>query len=239
MYRKINFKIWRVVLCIIIFGSYLATLNASAATRFTTTYDTWTDNFDSVSLNSRWSWIREDPTHWNLTSNPGYLRIITQQGGLIDIGGTAKNILLTAAPIGRYQITTRVTITPTENFQGAAIFVYQDDDNYLTIARRYGNENKVSLRKEVNGVQTTLEVLEAATTLYLRIDRNGDTYTGTYSTDGIVWINIGGFDLTFNSPKVGIGSQGGTSLIEIPSDFDFFQLVDYTNHLFLPLTSKK
>lgn len=37
------------------------------------------DEFNSPTLNAKWHWIREDPTHWSLSASPGYLRIITQR----------------------------------------------------------------------------------------------------------------------------------------------------------------
>ena len=61
----------------------------------------WTDNFDSPTLNSRWSWIREDAIHWRLTTNPGFLRITTKDGTIMeDYGSDQRNILVTDAPTG-------------------------------------------------------------------------------------------------------------------------------------------
>lgn len=45
-----------------------------------------------------------------------------------DIYKEQKNILLTSAPDGDYRITTRVRVSPTENYNGAALYVHQDDD---------------------------------------------------------------------------------------------------------------
>jgi len=212
----------------------------SAADTISSTSKSWIDNFDSEILNSRWSWVREDPAYWSLTSNPGYLHIIAQEGGLIGPGGDAKNILLTTAPFGNYQITSLVTIAPVESFQGAAVYIYQDDDNYIKISRRYGGTGQmITYRQEVEGVHSAYNMDETATTVYLRISRAGDLYDGTYSVDGATWFTIGQFSQVFDNPKIGLGSESGPSLMEIPSDYDFFQLDDYTNYIYLPCVLNK
>lgn len=193
----------------------------------------WIDNFDSASLDSRWSWIREDPSHWNLTSMPGFLHIITQLGS-VGVGNDAKNLLLTSAPHGNYRITTKVSIEPTANFQGAGIFVYQDDNNYLKVSRRFGNGQKVTFRQEINGEIYSFDDEVTASTVYLRLSRDGDAYVGMYSLDGVTWSYLGQYNQSMTNPKIGIGSENGPSEIEIASDYDFFQLDDYTNYLFLP-----
>jgi len=189
-------------------------------------------------LHSRWSLLREDPTHWSLTAHPGFLRIVAQPGGLFQDGNNARNLLFRPAPPGPYQITTKVTMMPTENFQGAAIYVYQDDDNYLRLSRQYGNGDTVDLRLEVNGVAVTVSLPESATTVYLRIAREGDSYTASYGTDGSSWTLVGGKNMHVINPKVGIGSECGPSTTEIPADFDYFQLEDSSHHVFLPAVNR-
>src|SRR5512145_1054713 len=68
----------------------------------------WVDNFDGPTLDSRWVWVREDSNAWSLSDAPGFLRIGTQAGGLLS--NDAKNILLTDAPTGNFEITTQVVM---------------------------------------------------------------------------------------------------------------------------------
>jgi hypothetical protein len=58
----------------------------------------WTDEFQGPALAPRWSWAREDPTHWSLSARPGYLRIITQTGGIYESTEEQKNLLLMPVP---------------------------------------------------------------------------------------------------------------------------------------------
>ena len=74
----------RIVLLIFALGSLglLSTIILANAASSAVSSVTWTDDFDAASLDSSWSWIRNDPTHWSLTERPGFLRITTdtQQG---------------------------------------------------------------------------------------------------------------------------------------------------------------
>jgi len=189
-------------------------------------YDyTWTDDFNTSTLHPLWSWVREDATHWSLTARPGFLRITTQDDSLWESFNTQHNLLMTTAPSTHFRITIKVTITPTQNFQKAAILVYQDDDNYLELQRVYADGNKVEFIHEDSGTATFVEVGESATTVYLRIEKEDSTYTGYYSSDGSNWAQIGQYTTTLVCSKVGIGATHELpGVSEIPADFDFFQL---------------
>jgi hypothetical protein len=200
-------------------GLVLTAFSANASSIEITTYNAgWTDNFDGPTLENRWTWVREDNSHWSLTDNPGFLRIIAQPGSLYGAIGN-NNILLTGAPSGNYQITTRVTISPIENFQGAGIIVYQDDDNYIRLSRRFAN----------------IGVSETSTTIYLRISKVGESFSGYYSTNGSDYTLVGQIGGTITSAQIGITSECGPSVLEMPSDYDFFQLEQNDYQVFLPL----
>jgi beta-xylosidase len=79
-------------------GLLFATMSANAASPAASSV-TWTDNFSSTSLDSRWSWVREDPTHWSLAARPGFLRLTTQQ-----TSWSGNNLLVQNAPGGGYEI---------------------------------------------------------------------------------------------------------------------------------------
>jgi beta-xylosidase len=189
----------------------------------------WTDDFNSPTLDSRWSWAREDPTHWSLTSSPNNLRIISQPGNLFGTGpgnNNQKNILLTNPSMSDFQITTKVSFNPTQNFQNAALLVYQDDDNYISLERVYGFGNSSEFILEQGGVPTFTVSANTATTTHLRIIKRGNTYTGLSSFDGATWNIMGQFNAMFSSPKIGLGAgNGGSGGTEIPANFDYFSFI--------------
>jgi predicted amidohydrolase YtcJ len=199
----------------------------------------WRDEFSSSTLDPIWSWVREDPTHWSLTAHPGYLRITTQTGGIVESRNDQRNLLLAAAPADDYQITTRVTIAPSENFQHAAIMIYQDDDNYVQLNRAFVFGGAVSFDHEAGGALTNTQQIEAATTLYLRLAKRGTIYSGYYSTDGQAWATVGHYIANLATPRIGLGAANGLSGVsEIAADFGFFEVTSLDNRVFLPAVTK-
>jgi beta-xylosidase len=235
------------MLAILILGVSISPTLAAPASRPNTSGTStgtsgWTDDFNSPLLDSRWSWVREDLTHWSLTSSPNNLRIISQAGNLFGTGaGTndQKNILLTNAGTSDFQVTTKVSFNPTQSFQNAALMVYQDDDNYISLERVYAFGNGSEFILEQGGVPTFTVSANTATTIYLRIIKRGDTYSGLSSFDGATWNTIRQFNAMFSSPKIGLGAgNGGGVLTEIPADFDFVE-VEFNYPVYLPSIVKE
>jgi hypothetical protein len=194
---------------------------------YTTPYDYyWDEDFSSMDLHPLWSWVREDGTHWSLNDNPGNMRITTQTGGIFEVTGSnnQQNILLMQAPQNDLQVTTLVTIDPSENFQHAALLIYEDDDNYVEINRSYSFANGVSFDIEIGGVASSTAVALIADTLYLRIVRVGNLYSGYYSLDGVEWMLLDSGTADLSGAMVGLGASSGASSTEITADFDEFHL---------------
>jgi beta-xylosidase len=185
----------------------------------------WTDDFQGPTLDPRWSWAREDPTHWSLSARPGHLRIITQTGGIFGETEKQKNLLLMPAPKGDFRIVTKCTIDPKENFQYAGLMVYQGRNNYVQMNRAFTDGNSFNFDMEADGKPINKRVPASATTFYLRITKHGDTYTGDYSPDGEAWTTVGRGTASLVDPKVGICAANNLpGKPHIPADFDFFKL---------------
>ncbi len=224
-------------------GLLMVTLWASVVPVTAASATTWIDNFDNAALDGRWSWVREDATHWSLTTRPGFLRITLQPGRLND--GTNKNMLLQPAPTGDFEIQTRLIFTPTENIQRAGLVIYQDDINYFLLLRAYcgfgppcvGNGiyfDQVEQDQFIgsNFAMTTTMTGEA----YLRLRRHNTMYTAYVSPNGIDWHLVGTHTAIggFVPSKIGLMVDDvDFGAAEIPADFDFFRLAESTNHLFV------
>jgi hypothetical protein len=201
----------------------------------------WDDQFENTSLDPRWSWIDEDATHWSLSANPGHMRIITQQQN--------NNKLMQPVPSGDFEIRTYVLFEPSENFQGAALYVYGDEDNFLKIGRGFcdhappncvGNGIYFDYTKdgELTGSNYATEVTEQSL-VYLRLVSDGSNFTAFVSTNGTSWDEIGTHTISFTPSKIGLYVGNGKQPVsEIPADFDFF-LVQYDlSRIYLPLTMR-
>ncbi|MCD9021456.1 DUF1349 domain-containing protein [Cohnella silvisoli] len=184
------------------------------------------DDFSTSTLNSMWSWVRQDSTKWSLTANPGSMQISTQPGELYQTTNDAKNILLRNAPDGDWTMKVKLAFNPTTAGQQAGVIVYQDDNNYLKLVRSYTASNRISFQKEVGGTfDNTYELLGVtATTVFLKIAKLGTTYTAYYNTDGSeTWILLAQTTISgLNNTKVGLISYGGPT--GPSADFDWFDI---------------
>ncbi len=198
-------------------------------------YSRLSDEFTSSTLGDSWSWVREDPDHWSLSAVPGSLRIIAQAGSLYADYDNSQNILLTDAPAGDFRIETKVDFSPTEFLQSAGLIVYQDDNNYLHLSRAFDATQEVEFRIDTTaGFELHMAPFDKTTT-YLRIDREGSRYYGSYSDDGINWHSIYSATLNLTGAKVGFAAHGGPSTLNPPADYDDFKLFDTLQPVFLPM----
>jgi beta-xylosidase len=188
------------------------------------------DDFQGA-LATGWTWENEDPSHWNLTDAPGSLRIILQDGG-ITWPTPARNILLRQPPAGKFEIETLVRFTPASDFQFAGLVAYQDGSNALELGRGFcapkefcvGNgiyfDNLLAGGRVSSNFATSTASLSQA---YLRLRREGDTYTGYYSEDGTNWSVIGQHSSPINPLRVGLfGAQAPSA--ETTADFEYFTI---------------
>lgn len=201
------------------------------ATPVVETHGRFRDDFDGV-LAAGWSWVREDPTHWNLTDAPGALRIVLQPGGIGSIASSpANNLLLRQAPEGDFEIATLVHFTPTSNYQSAGLLIYQDDANAVQFGRAFCSApggcagNGIYFDRAQHGEfdENYATAMTNPSEAYLRLRREGTTYTGNYSEDGANWIVIGQHTADLTSLRVGlIAAQAYAA--ETTADFDYFTI---------------
>lgn len=183
------------------------------------------DEFSDSALNEQWQWIRENPANWSLDARPGYMRIISEAGDIVDGQATAKNILLTGAPEGDWTIETKMDGKPTSRWSQGGLIVYEDDGTYFRMTRLYGDGNQFQFTKQIDTVREHVEVPDpiASTVSYMRIVKAGNTYSGYYSADGIQYTQVWTAQTAdLADPKIGLIVCAGTGLT---ADFDYFRII--------------
>lgn len=199
-----------------------------------TPFPPFRDDFNQV-LEEGWTWIHESRFGWNLHEKPGFLRI--------EVALDTNQVLVRHAPEGDFEISTRVLFTPFSNFQSAGLVIFQDDEHYISFHRGMcsfieeipeacqGNaiyfhhvDHDVGVPEEGYSIgpqypTRTLEISEA----YLRLTREGRTYTAYYSDDGETWVTIGRHESDLFPFYVGI-QTGGAQTYLAEADFDYFTL---------------
>lgn len=209
------------------------------------------DEFDSPGLNSNWFWVKEDPSRWSLEAEPGKLRIIATGGDMAFACGNHQNLLLQQAPPGDFEIQTKLTIRPTQNYQQGGVIVFDDPDNYVKLDVLWSDSFKSDRSTSGEGIELLSEqkgnfpewpwpwshLKLDNDGIFLKISRNGTWYDGSYSTDGKRWIRVGSVLVpSITNPKAGVFALGGMTdsrnapncihtAPDIPVDFEFFHLI--------------
>ena len=164
----------------------------------------WRDEFDGIApLHRSLAWIDPD-NNGSYTENAGNngLLIITTGNDEEDLFGANEQPHDWTAPRkmmrigGNFTIETKVTANPLaypgNDYQSGGILVYESDGNVvrleLTAFTGLGPSNAVYMESQ-KGASKTGKGWNAvgSDTVYLRLSRNGDTFKGEYSLDGIAW----------------------------------------------------
>jgi len=190
----------------------------------------WIDTFDQTSLKPGWWWTRQDASHWSLADATGRLRITAPKGALLSGANNARNLLLRTPPNGDYEIETHICFTPTDNYHIAGLLIYEDDDSFLMVGRAFCDTcggNKIYYDAELNGAMLPLTdplTVRDTDSAFLRIVREGSTYSGYYSEDGSNWELVARRSGVAIDP-VGIGIatfDGNQGAPQIDADFSYF-----------------
>ena len=181
-------------------------------------------------LDAGWSWVREDPLNWSLTTVPGSLQI--NVGGGYVPAHTNSNLLLRQAPVGNFQIETQITFSPEDNFQLAGLIIYESDLNFIQAGRAYcgafscaGEGLYMDYYKKGVIVKPSFgQPYKESDPILLRLSRRGDSYTFEASTDGMVWFVIGSHTSDMNPLQVGLVAGQKLKGSVLPAAFDYFEV---------------
>ncbi len=149
-----------------------------------------------------WQVINPDDTHWKIDEKG--LTITTQKGDIYQTYDDAKNILVQPAA-DNWLMEAKVVYekVPTVGYQQAAIMVYQDNDNYVKLSYELGPQ--VQLGSEFGGAWTAnRQIKVTATTIWYRLEKIGNHYEASFSTDGVSYTSLGGVDRELLDPKIGL-----------------------------------
>lgn len=181
-----------------------------------------------------WQWIdpdeKENPTPHDVKL--GVLRIrIPKNKDLIGENRTAPRYLKAIA--GDFQIETRVKFLPKENYQGAGLLIYQNENNYLRFERAYGGLGgggegirlDVRTDKGYTPITTPNEIQYDAETVDLRIVRSGQLITAYWRlNEDAEWREAGEYLSDFPE-TVMAGVVAANTAREVKAEFAFIRLL--------------
>jgi regulation of enolase protein 1 (concanavalin A-like superfamily) len=192
------------------------------------------DDFNSSSLNSS-IWTFVNPLHDATLSLVGtgtqdaLLSISLPYGQSHDTwtGGNFAPRIMQLANNTDFEVETKFQSTLNAGYQQPGIIVEQDSLNYLRFDFIHDGSNLTIYAATITGGTASAAyqaVINAGNPLYLRVKRQGDQWTESYSYDGSTWTGAANFSRTLTVTKVGVfvGNYGASN--NAPA---FTGLIDY------------
>lgn len=185
------------------------------------------DDFED-GLQPGWEWENENPNKWTITDD-GWLQVIGEQDTLLGGANRQSNLLWYPLPEGDFFITVHLKTKPFANFHQAAIFIYEDSMNYVTINRGYCDlcptgGNGFYMDYKISGQWGGYRVATQAEDVYLRLESKGNIISGYYATEPEQWKRLGRFGNYFQFRKVGIGVSNVGAAEDVVGQFDYFEI---------------
>lgn len=200
------------------------------------------DEFNSNTLNPRWTWVRQ-PATGTYGLEAGTFRFDTQAGDLFE-GSNNASVLTEATPRntprGDYVVETKVKLNvPAEgccfNYVQAGLVIYGDDDNFIKLVNASIWETRqTEFAKELFPVPAgyprygNTVVGPPGEWTYLRIaktkERGQEMYTAYTSRDGQLWVRGGTYTHELGrDARIGLVSMGGSGFV---ANFDYVRVYE-------------
>jgi len=190
------------------------------------------DNFVAGTKDANWTILKPEEATYSLDKGLG-LRLVAKKES---ITGTAlvdkewRNVFVRPAN-GDFEIVAKTfyPAAPKNNYQHSALLIYDDEDNYVKVDIEY-NTRRIFAQflQEINGTfsgrnrDTIVAAADGSLTAYYRIKKVGNTYTGSYSLDGINYLTIGNpITVAYGEPKIGLYATKHTQTNEALIDTYF------------------
>jgi DNA-directed RNA polymerase subunit RPC12/RpoP len=193
------------------------------------------DDFNGI-ISPNWTILHADQSHYSLTKKPGYLTIITQKGDFYQAYTDFKNLfVINNSVVGEkdFDVTTCMAgFIPTADYQQAGIVLFNDQDNYIKWTYEWNssrNQQVFALIHEIQGSvapHTYVFDIPKSEKVWLRLSKQGNTYSYLTSTDGKSFRVNGKFIWEGSLPKsIGlVATNSYQSAPEIDAAFDFFEV---------------
>lgn len=193
------------------------------------------DEFSAATLDPGWTFIGADASKTSLAERPGFLRVDPQTAPITCDNQEQSYVLRDLD--GDFIVQTRMSFEAAFNLSAAGIAVQDDQGrtvslSLFSISGVAGTFRGVILAALECPAPTPRHVQAkyAAIDVYLRLQRTGNSFTGSFSSDGTTFTVVGTLTVEMsNNVQVGIGIANGVACEPNcdqlqPADFDFFEL---------------
>ena len=185
------------------------------------------DEFDGESLDpALWSVVRAGTARHELVD--GALRVPTYATGV-----AGASLPLQAVPEGPWEVTTAVSVSPTERFQQGGLLLYRDDANYAKLDLVHGSLGprlefiwRQNGTDRNTGFDSVVPPSDLGSTFWLRLASDGSAVQASVSVDGVEFAPWGRTVDVAALGATGVGPfamRGSTTPPEIVASFDWFR----------------
>ena len=190
-------------------------------------------SFQPGTLPEGWRWLDPDnknnPTPYDTKS--GVLHIDVPTGKDL-YGETRTAPQLLKAISGDFEIETKIKFAPNENYQGAGLLVFRNDNNYLRLERGFGGvgSEKGGIRFDVREdeayepIATPESFPTEASTVELKLRRTGREFSAFWRLPGGEWKLVGKYPTSYPE-TVQAGLIACNTAQEIPVEFAYIKLL--------------
>lgn len=180
-----------------------------------------------------WQWIdpdeKYDATQHDVHSGVLKVTLTTKK----NLNGKITNAPRYIKPIaGDFEIETRVKFNPKENYQGAGLLIYKDEENYLRFERAYGGPGgggsgirlDASTAGEFKPIAAPGEIQTDAEEVELKIVRSGGKFSAYWRVDEeSEWREAGQFETDYPD-AIMAGLIACNSAREVTASFAYIKL---------------
>lgn len=190
-----------------------------------------TVRFGPDGLPAGWKLVDPDAPAPSKMSFVGEKLVLTIPSGkdLFGENRTAPRVLTAIA--GDFQIETRVEIDPKEDYQGAGLIIFQDDENYVRLERAFGGTGggesgirmDVRTPTEYKPLSTPGDVPTSAGEVDLKIIRKGNVITAFWRlNEEAEWKEAGAYEAALSDSLL-VGLIGCNTASEIKAGFSYIK----------------
>lgn len=193
------------------------------------------DDFSAATLDAGWTFAGLDPNKWSLSSRTGFLRIFPEP--LAANPDDTQDSLMLRPESGDFILETYMDFQTLEDRQVAGLVIEGDDGRQVTLVLTSASAAVGTFRGLFMAADRGPDVPQgranasfAGTGVYLRLQRSGSSYIGSFSADGTNYTPVGTLsDNLSDSVMVGVGTAKGRScatncMQSVYADFDFFEI---------------
>ncbi len=188
------------------------------------------DEFNGASLDAKWSWYNPPSAFDVGVTTSGQLHMVANKN--TNFGGSSDSgVLLYQNTSGNFSVETKLSSDPGVNFEKAGIMVRGNASNWVSLFYQAQNGKQLELTTKVGGVASDHLKAVTASPIWLRLERDGQTFTAYHSTDDSNWTFGWSESVALNdSVSIGLIIADGNANADYAGDFDYFR-VGPPNHV--------